>query len=266
MGVNIIFSGGTSLSKGYRLIQCFSEDLDFFLQETDGKALSRGQRRSFRRSLVQCISDDRRFLINEMDIQRGDSHRFFKLPIAYKQFFTQASLRAHLQLEMTFCNPRMEIETCYIQSIISEVIGDKPETRISCINPLETAGDKLSALTWRIIMRDRGSKNDDPTLIRHLHDLAALEEYIHRDSQSFIMTARQSLEQDQLRRGGDIIRDMSIQDRLSNSLYLLNSDDLYRKEYDRFVMNMSYADESDIIDFDNAYRALENIVNLFYSK
>ena len=29
-GVNLVFSGGTSLSKGYGIIKRFSEDLDFF--------------------------------------------------------------------------------------------------------------------------------------------------------------------------------------------------------------------------------------------
>ena len=29
-GVNLVFSGGTSLSKGFGLIKRFSEDLDFF--------------------------------------------------------------------------------------------------------------------------------------------------------------------------------------------------------------------------------------------
>jgi hypothetical protein len=40
---------------------------------------------------------------------------------------------------------------------------------------VETAADKLSALAWRVCVRERGSKRDDPTIIRHLHDLAALE-------------------------------------------------------------------------------------------
>ena len=35
--------------------------------------------------------------------------------------------------------------------------------------------DKLSALAWRVCTRQRGAANDDPTIVRHLHDLAALE-------------------------------------------------------------------------------------------
>ena len=44
-----------------------------------------------------------------------------------------------------------------------------------CVHPVETAADKLSVLSWRARSRDRSRANDDPTIIRHLHDLAALE-------------------------------------------------------------------------------------------
>jgi hypothetical protein len=42
------------------------------------------------------------------------------------------------------------------------------------VDPIETASDKLCALAWRVCTRDRSAHDDDPTIIRHLHDLAAL--------------------------------------------------------------------------------------------
>ncbi len=84
--VKIVFSGGTSLSKGYGLIKRFSEDLDFILTIPEGVSLSAGQRRAFRRELVSAIQRDERFNIDEDKIQRGDSHRFFKIPIQYDRF------------------------------------------------------------------------------------------------------------------------------------------------------------------------------------
>ena len=124
--VHLIFSGGTSLSKGYNLIQRFSEDLDFFLKEPDDKPLSQGQRRYFRRNITDHIVQDKRFLINDDEVKRGDSYRFFKAPITYGGLFEQASLRAHLQLEMTFFKPKMPVEMRRIQSIVSSVVGNDP--------------------------------------------------------------------------------------------------------------------------------------------
>jgi len=52
--VKMVFSGGTSLSKGYGLIKRFSEDLDFILTLPEGISLSAGQRRAFRKEVVSA--------------------------------------------------------------------------------------------------------------------------------------------------------------------------------------------------------------------
>jgi hypothetical protein len=50
-----------------------------------------------------------------------------------------------------------------------------------CVDPVETADDKLSALAWRVPARDRTRADDDPTIIRHLHDLAAAAADVGRE-------------------------------------------------------------------------------------
>ncbi len=261
--VKMAFSGGTSLSKGYGLIKRFSEDLDFILTLPEGTSLSAGQRRVFRKKVVKLIQSDERFRIDETEVLRGDSHRFFKIPIKYSRIFEDSPLRPHLQLEMTFMDLKQPFEKKTIQSIVSEVMQSKPELAINCVSAIETAGDKLSALTWRILIRNRNDKKDDPTLIRHLHDLAALENMIVDSKDAFISSAHASLEQDQSRRGGDIVANMSIADRLSNALKTIKEDDLYQKEYVFFVENMSYAAEAEQIGFEKAVQALERIINLY---
>lgn len=162
---------------------------------------------------------------------------------------------------MSFREPRLAVQERTIQSIASAVMQEEPETSISCISPLETAGDKLSALSWRVVVRDRNAENDDPTIIRHLHDLAALESIITEQQALFAKSAKQSLEQDQSGRGGPVIREMSVPDRLAKALKVLKNDQLYRSEYEQFVLNMSYAEEEKRIDFDGACSALERIIN-----
>ncbi|MAF97738.1 MAG: hypothetical protein CMH26_03800 [Micavibrio sp.] len=257
-GVGTIFSGGTSLSKGFGLIKRFSEDLDFILYSPD--QVSVGGRRSFRKSVISHIISDPRFRIEDGQVQRGDSHRFFKAPVQYDMSFEQEFLRPYLQLEMTFSEHRLPLVKRDVRSIVSELSGDDPETQITCISPIETASDKVSALTWRVVVRDRSSDKDDPTMIRHLHDLAALKETIWSDKKQFISCAHQSLESDQNRRGGDIIASMSITDRLTKAYEMLSTDDAYREEYRQFVQNMSYADEDEQISFDEALSSLEKII------
>ena len=262
-GVQIVFSGGTSLSKGYGLIKRFSEDLDFILFAPKGESLSAGQRRAFRKEVITAIQADERFSIDEDDVQRGDSHRFFKIPIQYTRVFAGSFLRPYLQLEMTFIEFNQPAERRGIRSIASEVMKTDPELEIDCVSAIQTAGDKLSALTWRILVRNRADEKDDPTVIRHLHDLAALENTITDAPDDFVVSAKGSLERDNDRRGGDIIANMSIPDRLSNALKILREDGLYQKEYTQFVDSMSYADEDERIGFEKAVQSLARIINVY---
>ena len=261
--IKLVFSGGTSLSKGYGLIKRFSEDLDFILTIPEGISLSAGQRRAFRKKVVSAIQNDERFNIEEVKVLRGDSHRFFKIPIYYDRVFDGSFLRPHLQLEMTFMELKKPVRPQSIRSIVSEVTQEEPELEIDCVSAIETAGDKLSALTWRILVRDRSDEKDDPTLIRHLHDLAALENTIIDAGNDFVSSAKESLEIDKNRRGGNVIADMLIPDRLANALKILKEDGLYQKEYEQFVESMSYADEDELISFEEAVAALGRIIGVY---
>ncbi len=66
-----------------------------------------------------------------------------------------------------------------LQSLIAEAQKQPPEvSNFPCIDPVETGADELSALAWRVCIRNRCAKDDDPAIIRHLYDLAALESAI----------------------------------------------------------------------------------------
>lgn len=260
-GIKAIFSGGTSLSKGHHLIKRFSEDLDFFISTPGQQPVTEGQRRSFRLGVIEdIVGQEDCFQIDASVVIKGDGHRFFKAPVTYPISFEKTSLRPHLQVEMTFHEPRLEPIRKPIHSIASQTLGEPPETEILCISPLETAGDKISALSWRVLVRDRNSENDDPTIVRHLHDLAALEESINQDIQGFTLIALSSLSQDKNRRGVEIIGRLSEAERLTQCLDRLKHDPLYKNEYEQFVLAMSYADRP--IHFDQAISSLERLAKL----
>ncbi len=260
-GIELVFSGGTSLSKGDDIIKRFSEDLDFVLRSKE--PVKEGARRNFRRAVIAHITADERFDIDPDKVQRGDSNRFFKAQIQYPREFGHDSLRPDVQIEMTFFNPRLPVAMQDIRSIISEMSGGEPETQMTCVSPIETASDKVSALTWRVLVRDRSARNDDPTMVRHLHDLAALKDKILGDRETFIDCARQSLEHDKSRRrGGDAIAGMRISDRMEKAVEQLSNDKEYQTEYQIFVDRMSYADNSERIAFDDALSGFREFTKL----
>jgi EcoEI R protein C-terminal/Nucleotidyl transferase AbiEii toxin, Type IV TA system len=84
--------------------------------------------------------------------------------------------RPHIRVEMSFQAPALSPVERPIRSLIVIAQRQPPEIdAFPCVDPVETAADKLSALAWRVRARDRTKPDDDPTIIRHLHDLAALE-------------------------------------------------------------------------------------------
>ena len=261
-GVQLVFSGGTSLSKAFGLIQRFSEDLDFkvVLPET---GFNQTKRTNYRKQLVDAIrKGGSEWSLNDDEIKVRDKGRFFNCPIAYQQNFTPArALRPHIRLEVSLKPPVLPVEEKPLQSFIAKAMRQQPEVpAIACVSPRETAADKLSALTWRVLSRQGGNKKDDPTLIRHLHDLAALEDSItaYEDFPNLVVTL---LKQDE-RRDKDL--NLSVVppvERLYRMLQCLEGDSVYANEYERFVIGMSYAAEDKRPSFSQALSSAYHIVN-----
>ena len=107
------------------------------------------------------------------------------------------SLRPDLEVEFSFTQPRLLPKLKSVQSLVSQFTASEPETNILCLSAIQTGADKLSALTWRLLRRERSDPSDDPAIIRHLHDLCALAPVIEAHRDSFIKTAQASFEDDQ---------------------------------------------------------------------
>ncbi|HEY7772712.1 MAG TPA: nucleotidyl transferase AbiEii/AbiGii toxin family protein, partial [Marinagarivorans sp.] len=144
-----------------------------------------------------------------------------------------------------------------ITSFVNSFSGEEGEASIPCLSPTEIAADKLSALCWRVIKRDRNSEADDPTLVRHIHDLCALNEIISGDIEQFYSLFKASHDIDQ----GSAARQTGMQavEAVGNMIEELKSDSLYQKEYEQFVASMSYAADDEQIDFDQAIEKLSQL-------
>jgi hypothetical protein len=126
------------------------------------------------------------------------------------------------------------------------------------VDPVETAADKLSALAWRVLARDRTRANDDPTIIRHLHDLAALEQRAAAAPRfaELVLTAAAADEG----RGGASTADPAT--KFAEMLRRLQTDPLWAREYEEFVRAVSFAGPGEAIDFADALAACTRLVKL----
>lgn len=230
-----VFSGGTSLSVGWGLIKRFSEDIDFKvgMPNADSAAQARTRRRNYRNKILNALQSA------ELQLLGGPKSRnasqFFRADFAYpNEFSPVAGLRPHIRVEMTFQTPRLASIKRPLQSLLSRGLGQEPEiAAFACVDPVETAADKLSALTWRVCSRRRGAEGDDPSIIRHLHDLAALEP-IAAQADAFAELVKGAMADDLHRAGREAPQ--APEDRIVRMFELLTGDALWAKEYEHSFM------------------------------
>lgn len=246
-GFEVIFSGGTALSKAHNIIQRFSEDVDFRVQTNllEGKSKSQQKKilSDFKNAVIAHLRTE--FDINDDKIIARDSNHFFSVELNYPTLFSQSVvLRPHLLIEFKLSRLFLDAQSFSVSSFVSELSRKSPEVpAIVCTNSVEIAIDKFSALSWRIPQREEDIKNnvenpDDRNIVRHLHDLY----FLYNNAinyPGFKPLILNTIQQDDLR--AKSIMGLSVKEKFDIVLDILKNDKKYPDEYDHFVKGMSYA-------------------------
>ncbi len=169
----LIFGGGTALSRAYKLTERMSEDVDLKIVST--KHPSRGALRTLRGKITEALQaagfvfdpNDEKCLIS---MYKG---QYTKYMLPYEPQAQVQGLRPHVQIETSVWPLRRDAVDKPVISFVAEAYGRAPELpTIACSSILETAAEKLVALTWRAGSELAGLREDrDPTLVRHIYDL-----------------------------------------------------------------------------------------------
>ena len=260
-GIGLVFTGGTALSKAHKLIERFSEDIDFRVvgPALAGRSASaiRKTLSGFREHLVAVLTGTGAFSVLSVDSR--DANRYLKIDLAYPTTVgSSALLRPHIKLEFTVAELMLPGLLLPVSSFVNEAARKPPEVaQIACIDPVENAADKLSALTWRVPARIRGAHDRQPDLVRYLHDLAKLSSRA-LSSPDFVRVASLTLERDASRDTGQ--PGLTTADRLHRLLTILETDAIYPTEYDTFVHGMSYAQDALVPTYSEALGAVRLLV------
>jgi predicted nucleotidyltransferase component of viral defense system len=262
-GVQLVFSGGTALSKAHRLIERFSEDIDFRVIWPELEKENGSRQKKLLSKLKNAIFDHihQKFPIDETKKKARDTNRFFTVDIDYSTIYKKAiALRPHLQIEFTLSKMALAPLNCSVSSFVGEVTGQPAEvTTICCIDPVENAVDKLSAFIWRTADRERGTETDDPSIVRHQHDLSILHDRASKHP-SFRDLARKVIEQDKGR--SDKIAAMTLAKMIEHVQDKIKSDPLSREEYDRFVKSMSYAKNEQMPTYEQSFEKVLSLLKI----
>jgi hypothetical protein len=242
------------------MINRFSEDIDFKVGiDAPTPSAARTRRGKFRTDVLEALETAGFVLDGEVLV--GNMSRFFRASFHYGAILPPAAgIRPTLQIEMTFGGTLVAPLARPVQSLLAQAAKAPPEiASMPCVDPVETAADKISALAWRAAVRDRSSDKDDPTIVRHIHDLAALAARAS-ESSSFAELARKVLATDARRTGDPDADGLAL---LRAVLPTITGDRLWRIEYERFVDAVAYGPDADRIGFDPAIDRCAVLVRRF---
>lgn len=254
--LKIIFSGGTCLSKAYNKIQRFSEDIDFRVHSE--RTFTRAEKKAFCNFILEKLDNKEDYHIIQESVKKGNGNNFFSFEIEYEKLHEGSNLRPNIKAEFTFENLILPSTEREISSFIGKFINEEA-IKVNCIQPIEVISNKFSALMWRVYIKNRTkplhSKENDPTIVRHLHDIAALEDVLF--TKEFTDLLQKSYEADKSR--GGFCNNYILPEFIKITLDKLTEDKIYKKEYLDFVNSMSYAKDSKVMTFEKALKSFEKL-------
>lgn len=247
----LIFTGGTALAKGYKLIKRFSEDCDFiFLSAVSSRSyLSRVK------NLIHSHLTHHGFVVEAAKARNNNAN--IEYQIAYPALSgDKTHLRPEVKLEIIH---KKSLLTDYhqnsIQSFLSESKHQEPEiSNMECLSIEEISMGKLSSLIWRTLDQQ---KEHDPRLIRHLYDLSSLSHQLN-NSEKFRDLCLSIIEADLIKR---IKPSLSVSEALERIIPELLNNPLHKKHYLNYLQNFIYEPMMiNLLSFESAVEHLKKII------
>ncbi len=178
--VQLVFCGGTSLSKAYGLIERMSEDADIKLVLTQaGRQLSRTKLRRYlgdevRARVGKALSDID--LVEELDKAVSfNEHRYLHSQWMYQRSYpVTAGLRPNLQLELTLRAPALPVERTSLCALADRFAGQSGSPfEVPTISVAETQSEKVLSFLRRFAQHRSGQMQQawDTALVRHIYDV-----------------------------------------------------------------------------------------------
>jgi len=245
---NIYFKGGTSLSKAYRLISRFSEDLDVFVYSGNPTSSKQSEKTLTRNISHFVIDKNKKMYVEELSKTGGD---FRKLVFSYDTHYECAGLKENLEVEIKCCMLEDKSMMYYpmqkrqIQSIIAEYLQttglnniltnfELDTFEVQTIDPKRTLCDKISRLK-------KLSYNDDYEILiaKHIRDIYDISRMLNVSE----------------------YRDFILSDEFTEAMQCVtNEDELHKNsQYHQYISNARiFAETEKILNLPAVFRAYNN--------
>jgi predicted nucleotidyltransferase component of viral defense system len=194
----LVFQGGTALSRAHRVIELMSEDIDIKIV-SEGPPPPQALRRLRKSITAELLKAGFEFDPKNSEHLKPiySKSRYTRYQLPYKAIAAgQGALRPEIQIETSVWPMRRPPIELPVISFVAEAFKRPSEVpAIACAAIVETAAEKFVALTRRAgaeladVQRER-----DPTLVRHIYDLHAIRE--HYDPADVIALVREIMPSD----------------------------------------------------------------------
>lgn len=276
----LIFCGGTCLSKAYGILERMSEDVDFKLVlKKDAPEFSNNELRSklsevkhiIKNKLISLdyISKEDTENTNNPIIKALDGNKYIGFDIPYiNKFPSSIVLRPHIQIELNYTKLQLDIKQHDIDFIYNDLIENKGKKQtVKCISLEESFCERLISFPRRLAHAIANNRmNDfDQTLIRHLYDIHQIKEKnpdIDKNEElikSLMKTLIQNDATDFSNQHQEFINNPIGE--LNKAMSFALSSNLIRKNYDDFLEHMVYQDYDDKPTFDTAINTFTIALN-----
>ena len=257
---NIVFAGGTSLSKCYKLIKRFSEDIDLNLN-TEAARVTEGQRKQLKRDIVSIIEDSGFSLENADQIRsRRDSNRYV---IDYKSLNSFDYLKQYLVVETSVFIKSFPSEIKDISCLIYDFMLEKNLENEVIKYDLKPYSLRVQSLVRTFIdkvfaLADYYLNGQIKNHSRHIYDIHCIYPKITFNTEFTALVEK--------------VRDV----RKKNAIYLSAKDDIdlpeilrkiiiekiYESDYNQVTRILLFED----VSYENAIETIQNLIDDGYFK
>ncbi len=172
----LVFKGGTSLSKCYKIIDRFSEDLDLTL---DTEHFTQSQKRNSVKALGDICEELGLTLVNRQQIEEHTHGNYNCYDIEYPIILASESITPGLKVEMTYIQKSYPYEIVKASSYIADFLAQNGNADIIAEYALEPFDMKVQSLERTLIdkvfaLGDYYLSNAMLRTSRHIYDISRL--------------------------------------------------------------------------------------------
>ncbi len=252
---DLLFKGGTSLSKCHKIINRFSEDIDLTLIEPH---TTTSYRRKLKETIVDLCKDLNLSLLNEDKTRsRRDFNRY---EIDYNPIFKGVGIKQILLVETTFIVQAYPFEERQLSSLIYDYLVSTNRDSITVKYNLLPFPIKVQSLNRTLIDKifavcDYYLSNRTQEHSRHIYDISKLLSEVTIDN-SFMDLFRRVRSD---RKENDFCLSAKDDCDIAKTLQTIIDKEIYKSDYNAITSQIIY----DHVTYEEAIEGLKKVISLF---